>query len=327
MGEGTRFKDFKQLNWFAIQHYDSCSFCSKVFGSNENSYIGHLEDGSCGHTCAECSSQMQDATHYASTHMHPYTIPLPKTKLWRYMDLSKFLSLLEYKSLYFTRLDHFSDSFEGALGYKKNESVWKKMQLDLRSKWIRAEYKSLNKNLSDDEVTDLANESLEEYRKNIKEWRMHNYVSCWHQSDSESEAMWRLYTRQGIAILTTFERLYQAFDSDSSKQFGMVKYINYDEYNKVDSQRSFHSFDAPWYKRESFSHEKEFRVIINDISKVGPPDWEKKVKVDLNVLIQTIYISPEADRWFFELVRDIVRNRYGLRLDIRQSEINDLPFY
>lgn len=73
--------------------------------------------------------------------------------------------------------------------------------------------------------------------------------------------------------------------------------------------------------------ESHFRIIINDISKVGPPDWEKKVKVDLNVLIQTIYISPEADRWFFELVRDIVRNRYGLRLDIRQSEINDLPFY
>ena len=36
-------------------------------------------------------------------------------KLWRYMDITKFLFLLETSSLYFTRGDMFKDSFEGSL--------------------------------------------------------------------------------------------------------------------------------------------------------------------------------------------------------------------
>ena len=327
--EKKNFDDLKQLRWFIIQHYDNCSVCGKQFGRNENSYMGHLTDGSCGHTCEECSKQMVDARIYTNKHNHPNVIPNSSAKLWRYMDLSKFLSLLESRSLYFTRLDHFSDSFEGAIGSRKNESAWEKMQIELRSKWILAEHKSKNMQLSDKEITNLAYESFEKYRRNIKEWRMHNYVSCWHQSDFESEAMWQLYTRdnkQGIAIQTTFERLYQALSLDPWQEFGMVKYINFDEYNNGNSQKSFHSFDALWYKRESFAHEKEFRIIIEDSSK-GCLDWEKTVEVNLNMLIENVYISPEADLWFYELVKDIIRKRYNLRLDVKQSALNDLPFY
>lgn len=82
-----------------------------------------------------------------------------------------------------------------------------------KKKWIEIESKSSNVNLSYSDMDLLAERKFEEYRKNIKKWRTQNYVSCWHQSDTESEAMWQLYTRdskQGIAIQTTFERLYLA---------------------------------------------------------------------------------------------------------------------
>jgi hypothetical protein len=36
-------------------------------------------------------------------------------KIWRYMDFTKFIDLLISDSLYFSRSDKFSDSFEGSL--------------------------------------------------------------------------------------------------------------------------------------------------------------------------------------------------------------------
>ena len=35
--------------------------------------------------------------------------------IWRYMDIAKFLSLLDKQSLFFSRLDHLGDPFEGSL--------------------------------------------------------------------------------------------------------------------------------------------------------------------------------------------------------------------
>jgi hypothetical protein len=37
-----------------------------------------------------------------------------KLKLWRYMDFTKFVSLLETHKLYFNRSDMFNDHFEGS---------------------------------------------------------------------------------------------------------------------------------------------------------------------------------------------------------------------
>src|SRR5260370_36919965 len=36
------------------------------------------------------------------------------TTIWRYMDFTKLVSLLEKRALYFARSDRFSDKFEGA---------------------------------------------------------------------------------------------------------------------------------------------------------------------------------------------------------------------
>ena len=107
----------------------------------------------------------------------------------------------------------------------------------------------------------------------------------------------------------------------------MVKYINFNDYNNGNSNNTFRPIEVPWYKRESFAYEKEFRIIIEDDREVGSSDWNKTIKVDLNLLIDNIYISPEADKWFAELVNDIIRNRYKLRLNVMHSELNEPPFF
>ena len=46
----------------------------------------------------------------------PYCDPLPDDAvLWRYMDFTKFVSLLEKSSLFFARADKLEDPFEGYL--------------------------------------------------------------------------------------------------------------------------------------------------------------------------------------------------------------------
>lgn len=323
-------EDYKQHRWFILHHQDKCSICEKTFGINENAYFGHLQNGAYAYTCEKCSIHMKDAQLYTNSHKHPYKIPVPNTKLWRYMDLTKFLSLIEYSSLFFTRLDHFQDPFEGTIGNKNNENFWTANELKCKKKWIDVQSQSDNISLCDSELQLLAEQEFKKYRENIKKWRSKNYVSCWHQSDFESEAMWKLYTRdckQGIAIQTTFERLYQALPIIPQVNFGMVNYINFNEYNNGHSDKRFHPFDAPWYKRESFSHEKEFRIIIEDIGNNGEREWNKNIKVDLNILIENVYVSPEAEDWFAQLIKNIIKNRYQFKLNIIHSELNAQPFY
>ena len=36
-------------------------------------------------------------------------------KIWRYMDFTKFIDILENEALFFTRSDRFEDKFEGTL--------------------------------------------------------------------------------------------------------------------------------------------------------------------------------------------------------------------
>lgn len=48
----------------------------------------------------------------------------PTAKLWRYMDLAKFISLIGKKKLYFASLESFEDIFEGAKGIVNRKGIW-----------------------------------------------------------------------------------------------------------------------------------------------------------------------------------------------------------
>ena len=315
----------KQERWFYITHRNQCTVCGKDFCNGEETFIGHLGDGTLAYTCKDCSSNMKDARPY-SNRKFCCKIPKPSAKLWRYMDLAKFLSLLDSSSLYFTRIDHFNDPYEGALGISTNENAWIKMEMQRRAPFVNLKEIKNGEN----EVEREKNE-FEEYRRKIRRWRLNNYISCWHQADVESEAMWQLYSRdtqQGIAIQTTFERLYQALPITANCNFGMVNYIDYSEYNNGVSGKYFHMFDAPWYKRLSFAHEKEFRVISEspDFSMLTDAH-DLLIPVDLNLLIENIYFSPNADEWFVKLVSNIVKKKYALYCPMLQSDLNKAPFY
>ena len=120
----------------------------------------------------------------------------PEENLWRYLDLGKFLELMNSRSLYFTRSDKFEDRFEGTVN-RHTHTVYvkfvedelkrqgKKEILDTSLKY-KGEYVGII------EKPDDIGASLSKFLYWI---RTYTFISCWHRNRNESEAMWCLYCK------------------------------------------------------------------------------------------------------------------------------------
>lgn len=231
--------------------------------------------------------------------------------IWRYQDLSKFVSMLTSSSLFFSRADCLGDPLEGSSS-KPNV---------VNRPGVLAEFA-----LSHGAVGDVKSESLrianiigDVQRAQIER----TYVNCWHMNEHESPAMWRLYGKsdETIAIKSSYSALVQCLDE--SCYVGQVIYLNYE----IDVMPQGNSLIPFVCKRKSFEHECEVRALttINAANgSVYPAGLEKSV--DLNALIETIYVSPFSASWFKEVVQDIAQ-KYGLRKDVRQSDLVVDPVY
>jgi len=238
---------------------------------------------------------------------HSDFLPAEKgTKVWRYMDFTKFASLLDTSALYFSRADRLPDSWEGA------HTTW---GLIGQPNWV----------LAGEHQTRPFNRAL----------RQHTFVSCWHMNDVESAAMWKLYVSQneGIAIRTTVDRLTSSFQGDECAIFdvyvGRVRYLDYDR--EVFAEGN--TFIPFLHKRLSFEHEHELRAIIQPILPGGKPLVDSDpyaegllVDVDLQKLIESVYIAPTSERWLKELVTNVAK-KYGLGAPVLQSDLARDPVY
>ena len=124
------------------------------------------------------------------------TLPKPKNedqKIWRYLDLLKFIDLLETQELFFSRADKLGDDFEGTYtkkAWEQREKIFKIWE---------------DNGGKDGEIQKFR----EMYERGTIYTIQNFFVNCWHMNDFESAAMWRLYLKsnEGIAIQSTFRRL------------------------------------------------------------------------------------------------------------------------
>ena len=140
------------------------------------------------------------------------------------------------------------------------------------------------------------------------------FVNCWHESDVESDAMWKLYASygEGVAIRTTFRQLADAFVSqEPAVSIGKVEYKDYtSDQTHVDPLR------LCFYKRRSFEHEREVRAVVRrggDSTATG-----FYLDVDLKALVSEIVVAPFAEEWFSDLVSGLA-DRSGLGQVVRSS--------
>ena len=237
---------------------------------------------------------------------HPDLIKPKKLNaiVWRYMDFTKFVSLLDKKALFFTRADKLGDPFEGS---------HPRANIPLRAKIYKGE---------------IPLEDISEIYKLLREFTA---VNCWHLSRHESTAMWRLYLKsnEGIAIQSTFKRLRDSFRDEKHDIFiGKVQYVAFEKERMPEDPLS--SF---FYKRKSFEHELELRAVIQKLPRKGLSTRSKRpfddgvyVPVDLNLLISKICLAPTSPQWLHELVESITR-KYQLDKEVCQSSLDEKPIY
>lgn len=220
-----------------------------------------------------------------------FTSPDDKNiKLWRYMDFTKFVYMLEHKALFFPLVDKLGDPYEGELS--RGNKKWRSFVYSRAKK--KRNFEALENEIS-------------ERRKSI-------YINCWHMNKIESAAMWKLYSKsnEAICVQTTFHSFVYALH-DFIK-VGQVKYIDY-ENEWIPEDDVYYPFI---YKRNSFSHEHELRALIDltkkdeiDLSKIEITKTGIWVPVNLYKLVHNIYLAPDSPDWFKTLVEKVIVT-YGL---------------
>jgi len=249
--------------------------------------------------------------------------------LWRYMDLGRFLALIDRKELYFSRLHEFEDTWEGA---------WS--PTDPLFAGHDPEYMNL-------EATNFASLPL---------------VSCWHENEAESVAMWKLYVngREGVAIKTTVSSLIDLFSSGRELKLGRVGYRDINDMQHLpevftfeDGRCTGNSNLLPvertvFRKNRGYEHEQEVRLLIydrycasqaifngeqlNDLQSLAlglKPKLPSGVGVplDLTVLIHRIVVSPAFPIWAIPALQKAVDSVFfsSQPLRIETSALLDKP--
>ncbi len=214
----------------------------------------------------------------------------PNTIIWKYLDLSKFVDLLLYQKLFMSRSDKFEDQYEGTFSEPTFEEIRK---LSLNNPDFLDYYKT--------------------HRKNV-------VISSWHINEYESFAMWQIFTQksEGLAIQSTLGRLQDALNLDKNykQHIGEVNYIDYKkEYIPFDN-----SFFPFLFKRKSFQYEREIRIISDLTLNKMTIDNGLKIDIDINKLIEKIYIHPKSENWYKNLVIDLVM-KIGFDFDVEKSDL------
>ncbi|MBV1778727.1 DUF2971 domain-containing protein [Paeniglutamicibacter sp. ABSL32-1] len=229
--------------------------------------------------------------------------------LWRYMDIARFISLLEDEAIFFARADQMADKWEGSYG---------PANIEMRPQMHGEHFEMMRDSASVRRAFTLKS----------------MFMSCWHESPVESAAMWDLYQREGrgVAIQTNWESLTGSLSSSRRIFGGRIKYADY--HTEVIPEEN--AFDAYMHKRLSYAHEREVRLIT--LVATGGLDPDKglpfmpsspgsvvePVSVDVRKLVRSVYVAPDSPPWITELIKKLAK-RYGHDFEIRQSDLASDP--
>jgi hypothetical protein len=221
------------------------------------------------------------------------------TILWRYMNFASFYSLLLNHALFFRLLDRYTDAYEGTLPERTIKDLH--------------EYRKSFDYTTEKEAADWIKKEL----ATIESYKAHTLSNSWSINEGENYALWKIYlsgTMEGVAIKTTTGRLKASFDPNEQRiiRTGKVRYESLD-YRQINAHK------VSTNKRPFYAYEQEYRALIFlqfNLKDTGVRERVPKfevgttVNVDLDILVEEVYISPFAGEWF----RPIVESAIGLHL-------------
>ncbi|MQU28690.1 hypothetical protein GHO29_19640 [Pseudomonas helleri] len=269
------------------------------------------------------------------------------TKVFRYMDLAKFLSLIHQKTIFFARASSYEDSLEGMpteldeyLGSDLAElldvalnSSWPSMSPDTSEEGRRKKEDAIKKAKSNYENRTIKTifgpqkaSQFADYssvQKAVSNWVD---VSCWHTdaSDVESMAMWKIYGggSASVCVESTVGEVIRSMSiaPELNVYAGVVSYIDYrNDYVGVDEPLKFF-----FNKSKYYAFEKELRFVLHStlLKDLNVPrnEFGTSVDVDPMVLIKGVMVSPAASQWFFDLI-ELVMKDSGYSVPVSRSKI------
>lgn len=229
-------------------------------------------------------------------------IPKDELVIWKYMTFEKFLLLILRKELYFKRADGYVEYFEGHVtsGEKQNlVDVFKRQSVAKPKSEVNRVFKAL------------------------KKYCESTYIDCWHNNESESYAMWKIFgeAKNCIALKTTVDKLRATYDKVNDKikvTPYLVDYYDNENSNNYPYSSKYIFIRKPFY----FVYENEIRGLIqlkiSSFNDEFPNDI--RIPIVLKDLIESVWLSPFSDHWFEELVRDLL-NKLEIDLKVNISKI------
>ena len=229
---------------------------------------------------------------------HPHFIDMPNnTVIWKYLDLFKYLDLLNTSTLFMQRCDHFIDKLDGS-SPDREHLMYKFPDLD----------------------TEQVNAMLRMYDV----LKRSTYVSSWHINDFESSVMWDAYSNNqgGLAIKTTVGNLKDSIIDESSIYFSKVVYTRND-------MPMWNTFFPIFHKREQFTDERECRLFLNeDFSKYAHPTTDhllpllpsaKKIAINTDVLMEQVFFHPLTSDWVADSVAGVIKQFGGRFVPVKST--------
>ncbi|HDM8140916.1 TPA: DUF2971 domain-containing protein [Vibrio harveyi] len=231
------------------------------------------------------------------------------------MSIDKFIDLLSNKRLFLTPLAYYqsTDPFEGFVPkvvFEATMKIFLEKIEEAEAASNQIEQLLFERFSSPTEEQFKAIERIKAMSKSHRESLipLNNKISkstcvhCWYHSESESEAMWKLYSDsgKGIAIKTSVASLVDSLnmcDPQVPLRLGRVKYLDFLSEDLTPKDCLIDGTTSPLLKRKEYEHENEVRLYSVPQLKTAER-WESYepepilVQVDISTLIEKVYISP-----------------------------------
>jgi Protein of unknown function (DUF2971) len=270
---------------------------------------------------------------------HPIFRPPPDMdgKIWQYMELAEFVSMLHRKALFFIKANKLRDPYEGLVPQFSSNMTRGSEQEE------EEELNFQSQDQSNRFIHRLPQTMLQQFQL----YRELVLINPWHYNEYESAAMWNLYSHEnaGIAIQSTTTKLSKCFrdNNEDTIWIGKVQYLDFSKDWMNEWNNLFQAFVT---KRKSFEYENEIRAVTclpddrlssEHIVKTGTTEtvstskWRivnpkdltdkgKYVNANLQTLVEKVYIAPYAESWFEEVIESLL-SKYELNATVTKSDL------
>ncbi len=249
-----------------------------------------------------------NTTHPAVSGYQP---PDDQIKVWRYMDLPKFIDFLQTNLLHLGRVSAFKDYFEGT--YPQGAAATSR---ELMKGLVSAEILT--------EMTMAAKNAMRLYSSYIRKVlgeRM--YASCWYSGDAENALMWRAYGGSGLGVViqSTYAKVRDNIPANLEFPvcIGQVRYMDY----IADGHPGFNTsipLETYLNKRKEYASEREVRLLsMFNVGDPQPPGI--LVDFDFKSVVESVRIYPGAPAWILNMLNRLVESR-SIKIGVERSSMD-----